>query len=120
MTPKSPASRMRPRAWHAIDATIACGAASYDRSRLYRLIPLAPAGKDGGGAAATRAIIRLLAGAMRGESARGKAGHWTYDLNRHIGLLQALRAERGRLAGEAGGGPRAILQRKKAAPKDGL
>ncbi len=114
------ANRMRTRAWHAVDAVIAAGALSYDRSRLSRLIPIAPCGAKGGGAAATRAIIRLLARAMRGERARGRAGHWTYDLNRHMGLLQALRAERERLACEESGIGCHRLNAKKAAPKDGL
>jgi hypothetical protein len=38
---------------------------------------------------------------LRVERARGRAGHWTYDLNRHIGLLQAMKAEQERLAASA-------------------
>ena len=46
--------------------------------------------------AATEAVIEALAGAQRRE--RALAGRWTYDLNRHIGLAQALAAERDALA----------------------
>lgn len=28
---------------------------------------------------------------------RGRAGHWSYDLNRHLALVEALKAERGAL-----------------------
>lgn len=37
--------------------------------------------------------LRLLA-ALRRERRRGRSGHWSYDFNRHVGLLQAYRAER--------------------------
>jgi hypothetical protein len=46
---------------------------------------------------ACRTIVARLARALRAERTRGRAGHWTYDLNRHIGLHQAYRAERARL-----------------------
>ena len=45
---------------------------------------------------ATLAIVEALANAQRRE--RALAGRWTYDLNRHIGLVQALAAERDALA----------------------
>lgn len=49
-----------------------------------------------------RAILARLARALRVERSRSRAGHWTYDLNRHIGLRQAFEAERRRLdPGEA-------------------
>jgi len=53
--------------------------------------------------AARRAIVARLAWALRSERTRGRAGHWTDDLNRHIGLAQAYAAERRQLAvGERG------------------
>ena len=44
----------------------------------------------------TLAILAALHRMLRGERAR--RGHWTYDLNRHIGLSQALLAERAHMA----------------------
>jgi hypothetical protein len=44
-------------------------------------------------------IVARLARALRAERQRGRAGHWSYDLNRHIALAQALDAERRRLEG---------------------
>ena len=46
---------------------------------------------------AARRIISRLARALRAERQRGRAGHWSYDLNRHIALAQAFDAERRRL-----------------------
>jgi hypothetical protein len=42
-------------------------------------------------------IVALLRKAIRSERQRGRAGHWTYDLNRHLALVEALRAEQARL-----------------------
>ena len=36
-----------------------------------------------------RAIIARLERALRAERHRARAGHWAYDLNRHIALRQA-------------------------------
>ena len=102
----------RDGAIRAIGATIASGAALYDRSRLSRLIPIGPDEIASDDPLATRRIVLRLARALRGERTRGRAGHWTYDLNRHVGLAQALRAERERLAREIRGG-----SIKKAAPE---
>ncbi|MDJ0931795.1 hypothetical protein [Breoghania sp.] len=43
-------------------------------------------------------LVSRLAKALRGERRHGRAGHWTYDLNRHIALMQAYRAERALLS----------------------
>jgi len=43
---------------------------------------------------AAAAVLKELERALRAERAR--AGHWTYDLSRHIGLLVAHRAEQER------------------------
>lgn len=43
---------------------------------------------------AAQEILRELARALRGERAR--MGHWSYDLNRHIGLMIAYRSEKAR------------------------
>jgi hypothetical protein len=39
------------------------------------------------------AIIAKLKAARRGEIARGQAGSWLYDVNRHLNLCAALRLE---------------------------
>jgi hypothetical protein len=46
---------------------------------------------------ATVRIVALLRKAIRSERQRGRAGHWTYDLNRHLALADALRVEQARL-----------------------
>ncbi|WP_316858073.1 DUF6477 family protein [uncultured Cohaesibacter sp.] len=40
------------------------------------------------------AIFQSLTRAIRAERIRGRSGHWRYSLTRHIGLRQALAAER--------------------------
>ena len=37
------------------------------------------------------ATLRRLQGALRRERARGRCGHWTYDLARHLALAQDVR-----------------------------
>lgn len=51
-------------------------------------------GEGGEGTSATLRLTRLRA-ALRRERARGRAGHWTYDLARHLSLAHQLKeAER--------------------------
>lgn len=77
------------------------GAALYERAvHLPRLIPVCTGFDLSDRGTDTARICQALARALRSERNRGWAGHWTYDLNRHIGLLQAFRAERARLARE--------------------
>ena len=74
---------------------IAGGSLHYERARhLRRLLPLAPEDFSQRDAATTQRILLRLAHAMREERRRGRMGHWTYDLNRHIALAQAYRAEK--------------------------
>lgn len=54
------------------------------------------------GNAATARLRR----ALRSERHRGRSGHWSYDLNRHIGLLQALKAELAKANNRASGSAR--------------
>ncbi len=63
---------------------------NYDLPRLISLWPreLADETKD-----ARSKIIAKLKCAIRAERQRGQAGHWAYSLDRHLGLLQALKAE---------------------------
>ncbi len=76
----------------------------YDRLRhLPRVLPVGPAELADESVAARRKIVARLARALRAERNRGRAGHWTYDLNRHIALAQAYTAERRLLRREAAG-----------------
>jgi hypothetical protein len=45
----------------------------------------------------TLRLVALLRNALRAERCRARAGHWAYDLSRHLALMSALRAERERL-----------------------
>lgn len=91
-------TRVEPRVWRAAEdgvaRTVSAGAAEYDRRRsLPRLIgwdPFAPASDSD---ALDRTIRARLTRALRAERRRGRAGHWAYDLNRHLALLQALEGE---------------------------
>ena len=77
------------------DSLVAAGSAHYDRARhLPRVLPMDPlvlADDSAGGRVRT---LARLARALRAERNRGRAGHWTYDLNRHIALAEAYTAER--------------------------
>jgi hypothetical protein len=76
------------RACRTIDGIIANGREIYERGRmLVRLLPVGPDEIAGSEPETTRRIVLKLVRALRTERARGRAGHWTYDLNRHFGLL---------------------------------
>lgn len=91
---------IRIRAARAVASTISAGIAAYQRQHcLPSLLPLMPAEIADDGDAMRRRIVGRLAHALRAERMRGRAGHWTYDINRHIALLQAYEAERCHLAG---------------------
>jgi hypothetical protein len=93
---------IRSTAYRAADAIIADGSKAYDRGRMLpRVLPVGPDELRGAEPETTRRIVLKLARALRAERARGRAGHWTYDLNRHMGLLQAMKAEQERLAATA-------------------
>ena len=69
-------------------------AASYQRSRdLTRLIALMPQEIDDHSTNGNAEIIAKIKNALRSERRRGQAGHWSYNLNRHAALLEALKAE---------------------------
>ena len=91
-------SAMQIRAAQALARQVATGAEHYERKKqLRRLLPLASVNIDGDEPANTRRIVLHLAHALRQERGRGRAGHWTYDLNRHIALAQAYKAEKMKL-----------------------
>jgi hypothetical protein len=63
----------------------------------------------------TLKVVALLRRALRAERNRGRERHWAYDLNRHLGLMEALKAERARLAALAPALPRrgAVMQQNR-------
>ena len=103
MQSRSTSRKSRIRAWSAVDAAIAAGAKNYQRSHLRRLMPVGPDELgESGGPQATNSLLLKIGRALRGERARGSAGHWTYDINRHMALAQAYVAESHRLRREGG------------------
>jgi hypothetical protein len=94
---KAQSSQLKART--TVAGVVAAGAEQYERDRhLPRLLPLMPSEIADNSAGARRRIVARLARALRAERMRGRAGHWTYDLNRHIALSQAYAAERNALA----------------------
>jgi len=66
----------------------------YERLRdLPRLIALWPREVHDKSVDGALTIIAKLRQAMRAERRRGTAGHWSYDLERHLSLARALKAE---------------------------
>jgi hypothetical protein len=103
--PKSSAARqradkaMRVAAGRALDQVVRAGADLYERERdLPRLAHLTSMEAAADRPDAVEAVVRRLERALRAERMRARSGHWTYDLNRHIALRQAYRAETERLA----------------------
>lgn len=83
----------------AVRPALKAGTIAYERARdLPRLIRLDPFEKIADTADAARAILIRLRRALRAERSKARSAHWTYDLNRHIALRQAYRAEVERLA----------------------
>jgi hypothetical protein len=89
--------RLQKNARSALNATFDAALAAYRRSvflrSFHRLSGETIAAET---PQAARAVLREIERALRGERAR--AGHWTYDLDRHIGLIVAYRAEQARAA----------------------
>ena len=70
------------------------GAAAYARARdLPKLIALWPHELDDQSPEGCRRILAKLRRALRAERRRALSGHWSYDLNRHLGLLSAYKGE---------------------------
>lgn len=89
---------MQERAARAVGAAISAGVSQYHRqTSLPALLPLLPSEIADASDSMHRRIVARLARALRAERMRGRAGHWSYDINRHIALRQAYEAERGRL-----------------------
>lgn len=94
---KTPAfARLNAAAQGAVGAALAAGLDGYDRSAALARFPrLAPQLIAAETADAARQVLKEVERALRAERAR--IGHWSYDLNRHIALLTAHRAETARL-----------------------
>ena len=74
--------------------TVAAGATAYVRSRdLPRLLPLWPHEIEDQSEEGRLRLLAKLRRALRAERRRATAGHWSYDLNRHLGLLSAYKGE---------------------------
>ena len=66
----------------------------YDRTKMLpRLLPMGLDDLRGAEPETTQVIVRKLARALRAERTRGRAGHWTYDPERHLRLCAAFQAE---------------------------
>ncbi len=92
------ASSPAPRKVMSWQARAVCGAKAYQRMRdLPRLLPLWPWEIADDSIKGTRRIVAALRKALRAERRRGMAGHWSYDLARHMALIAALKAEKQRL-----------------------
>ena len=75
-------------------AVAEAGARSYCRSRdLPSLVALWPQELEDMSQAGIVFVLGKLRRALRAERNRGLRGHWSYDLNRHIGLLSAYKRE---------------------------
>lgn len=66
----------------------------YNREKdLPLLLSLWPEQLTDGSIDATETIIQKLKQAIRSERISGRSGHWSYNLNRHAALVNALKAE---------------------------
>jgi hypothetical protein len=76
------------------DAIAEASSGRYARARdLPCLIALWPRELADSSAEGNLRILAKLERALRAERRRGLAGHWSYDLNRHLGLLRAYKGE---------------------------
>jgi hypothetical protein len=66
----------------------------YRRARdLPSLLPLWPHELADESAEGRLSVLAKLRRALRAERRRARAGHWSYDLNRHLALLGAYKGE---------------------------
>ncbi|HUU24726.1 MAG TPA: DUF6477 family protein [Methyloceanibacter sp.] len=73
---------------------VVAGAGAYVRSRdLPRLLALWPHELEDQSEAGRQHLLAKLRRALRTERRRARAAHWSYDLNRHLGLLSAYKGE---------------------------
>jgi hypothetical protein len=92
-------ARERSTAKRIFGTKVAAGAAAYSRARdLPKLIALWPHELDDQSQGGSLNVLAKLRRALRAERRRALAGHWSYDLNRHLGLLSAYKGELARLS----------------------
>jgi hypothetical protein len=65
--------------------------------QLPPLLKLWPSEIDDYSYPGTLRVVALLRKALRAERCRAREKHWAYDVNRHLGLMGALKEERARL-----------------------
>ena len=88
------ATRQRSAARRIFGPMAEAGAAAYKRARdLPKLIALWPHELDDLSPEGHRRVLSKLRSALRAERRRALSGHWSYDLNRHLGLLSAYKGE---------------------------
>jgi hypothetical protein len=75
------------------------------RAALGRLLPLWPHELADESPQGRLRVVARLRKALRAERRRGLAGHWTYDLARHVELLRLYRAEAAALSETSGQAP---------------
>ena len=63
------------------------------REELPRILPLWPHELADQSTQGRARVLAKLRRALRAERRRGIAGHWTYDLGRHVELLRVYRLE---------------------------
>jgi hypothetical protein len=94
IAPAKSSSRRRHRAAPAPRSALDPALRPYDRRReLPRILPLWPHELDDDTPQGRRLILAKLRRALRAERRRGIAGHWTYDLARHVELWRVYRLE---------------------------
>lgn len=99
----------RRAALEGLAGAVEAGREAYDRRRvLPQLIAFDIRDLDRGGAALALVIRARLERALRAERQRGRSGHWSYDLARHIGLAQALACEEALARGKTHGRRRVL------------
>lgn len=92
-----PRARLRDGARRAVEGRLAGDLQAYRRADFLRRFPrLGQETIEAETMQASRLVLRELERALRAERAR--AGHWSYDLSRHMSLLVAHRAEEARLS----------------------
>lgn len=93
---EQPRSDPNPDASSIFGTMVEAGAGCYVRARdLPRLIALWPHELADQTSEGSLLILSKLRRALRAERRRALAGHWSYELNRHLGLMTAYKAELG-------------------------
>lgn len=103
-------ARPNPNASRVFGSMVDAGSGCYLRARhLRRLIATLAARACGRRSEGSLLSLSKLRRALRAERQRVLAGHWSYELNRHLGLITTYKAELGLMR-------RAKLRVKRNAP----